>query len=88
MTMCLQSMVGVLLSACMTGIVFAKLARPKVKTTLREEYVLFANEKLQQKWEKLTLEFQIQDMARKKHWNCLNFQLMGDTVNIGFRNLG
>ena len=47
MTMCLQSMVGVLLSACMTGIVFAKLARPKVKHTTTG--VLFANEKLQQK---------------------------------------
>ena len=72
MTMCLQSMVGVLLSACMTGIVFAKLARPKVKHTTTG--VLFANVTLQQKWEILCSWTWLE----KNHWNCLNFKLMRD----------
>ena len=35
--MCLQSIVGVLSSSCMAGIVFAKLARPKVHSALKKQ---------------------------------------------------
>ena len=39
---CLQSIVGVIIQACMAGVVFAKLARPKkrVNTVVFSKYVL------------------------------------------------
>lgn len=58
---CLQSILGVLISACMAGIVFAKLARPKART----HTVMFSkNAVISQRNNQLWLMFRVVNMRR------------------------
>uniref|UniRef100_A0A0K2U965 Inward rectifier potassium channel 2like [Bombyx mori] n=3 Tax=Lepeophtheirus salmonis TaxID=72036 RepID=A0A0K2U965_LEPSM len=61
--MCLQSIIGVVISACMAGIVFAKLARPK----LRSNTILYSkNAVITMRNDELYLLFRVGNM-RKSH---------------------